>query len=306
MTLADKPPRTSGRQSMSDDIKGKKIKTIQGVVVKATQETPDTWTLDIFVGDGHHDYLAGQFISINPHQFSELRDFIHYFEDQKAKTEPIRAYSLTSAPHEKYISITVKPESYHRGPDIYPPLLSPFLASDILVGREIEFTGYAGAYVVPENLRATTEHIIHLVAGSGVVPSFSIIKDELQSKKSPFKHTLITVNKTREDIIFHQKLKELSAQFPELHVHYFLTQEKALDGLNGHYFLGRPSGQHIENLVTDKEKTLLFACGPALTKWQKKAAKNPEDLKPRFMEWVHDVVEKLALDKHRFKREIYG
>lgn len=292
---------------MSDElIKGKKIKTISGVVVKATQETPDTWTLDIFVGSDHQDYLAGQFISINPHQFPELRDFIHYFEDQKAKTEPIRAYSLTSAPHEKYISITVKPESYHRGPDVYPPLLSPFLASDILVGREIEFTGYAGAYVMPHNLRDTTEHVIHVVAGSGVVPSYSIIKDELIGKKSSIKHVLITVNKTRENIIFHQKLKDLTEQFNNLEVHYFLTQEKSLSGLNGDYFLGRPSDQHVQSLVVDKEKTLLFACGPALTKWQKKAAKSPEDLKPRFMEWVQDVVEKLALDKHRFKREIYG
>lgn len=306
-TLADKPPRTSGtKKSMSDElIKGKKIRTISGLIVNATKETPDTWTLDIEVADEDKDYQAGQFISINPHQFPELRDFIKYFEYHKGKKEPIRAYSLTSAPHEKYVSITIKPESYSPGPEAFPPLLSPILASDFLVGRKIEFTGYAGAYVMPKNLRATTEHVVHLVAGSGVVPSFSIIKDELLAHKTSHRHTLVTVNKRLEDIIFHDELKDLCKRFPDrLEVEYYLTQETTIPGPN--YYLGRPDSPQIEKLFGDKDKTLLFACGPALTKWQKKAAQNPLELQPRFMEWVHDVVEKLALDKHRFKREIYG
>jgi 3-ketosteroid 9alpha-monooxygenase subunit B len=291
---------------MSDElIKGKKIRSISGLIVKATRETPDTWTLDIEVADQDKNYLAGQFISINPHQFPELRDFIKYFEYQKGKKEPIRAYSLTSAPHEKYVSITIKPESYFPEPDAFPPLLSPFLASDFLVGRQIEFTGYAGGYVMPENLRAGTDHVIHLVAGSGVVPSFSIIKDELLARQSCIRHSLVTVNKRIEDIIFHEELKELCERFPEhLKVYYYLTQEKTLPGSN--YFAGRPDNSHIEKLVTDKERTIVFACGPAITKWQKKAVQNPEELKPRFMEWVQEVVDKLDLDKHRFKREIYG
>lgn len=287
--------------------KGKKIKIINGVVVKATQETPDTWTLDIFVDDQHKDYKAGQFISINPHQFPELRDFINYFEGQKSKVEPIRAYSLTSAPHEKYISITIKPENYHPGPDAYPPLLSPFLASDIMVGREIEFTGYAGAYIIPDDLRPNTDHLIHLVAGSGVVPSFSIIKDELLGKKSSFKHTLVSVNKTKDDIIFHRQLEELRTKFPErFQVYYFLTRDEKSNDLAPHYFMGRPKNEFIEQLVMDKAKTLFFACGPALTKWQKKAAQDPKSLKPRFMEWVQDIIYKMEIDRHRFRREIYG
>lgn len=291
---------------MNDEpIGGKKIRTMRGTIIKAIKETPDTWTLVIKVNADDKNYLAGQFISIPPKQFPEIKDFVRYFEHQKGKKEPIRAYSLTSAPYEEHIAITVKPEAYEPGPDAYPPLLSPFLASDIFLGRELEFVGYSGGYVMPEQLRDTTTHVVHLVAGSGVVPSFSIIKDELIAKKSSHKHTLVFVNKSVNDIIFHEELKKLSAQFPkQLETLYFLTKEHQNLGKN--YMAGRPTLEQMKGLFTVKENTVLFACGPALTKWQKKAAKSPEDLKPRFMEWVQEVVDAVELDKHRFKREVYG
>ncbi len=291
---------------MNDEIySGKKIRTMRGKIIEAIKETPDTWTLVIKVNSVDKNYLAGQFISIDPKQFPELRDFVRYFEHQKGKKEPIRAYSLTSAPYEEHIAITIKPESYEPGPDAFPPLLSPFLASNIFLGRELEFIGYSGAYVMPEQLRENSNHVVHLVAGSGVVPSFSIIKDELVAKKSSHHHTLIFVNKAVQDIIFHEELKKLSAQFPkQLRTQYFLTKEH--QALGDNYFAGRPSLAQMAPLFHDKEKTILFACGPAITKWQKKAAKSPEELKPRFMEWVQEVVDAVGLDKHRFKREVYG
>ena len=286
----------------------KKIRPIRGIIIDAIRETPDTWTLDIFVGENDKDYRAGQFISISPHQFVELGDLIKYFEHIKGKKELVRAYSLTSAPGDKYISITIKPEIYTPEPLALPPLLSPFLASDLLVGREIEFIGYAGAYVMPEDLRTHTDHVVHIVAGSGSVPSLSIIKDELIYQKSSIKHTLVFVNKSHDDIIFHAQLKKLCAQFPEqLQVDYFLSQEPEAKSLGTNYYPGRPNIAHIEKIIGDVNKTIIFACGPAITKWQKKqAALNNSELKPRFMEWVHEVVTKIGIDKKRYKREIYG
>lgn len=287
---------------------GKKLRLIRGVVVRALRETPDTWTLYFFVSEHDKDYHAGQFISISPHQFPELSDLVKFFEYQKGKKEPIRAYSLTSAPHEKYVAITIKPETYHPHPQALPPLLSPILASDALVGREIEFTGYAGAYIMPHDLAETSNHVVHLVAGSGIVPSFSIIKDELVNQKHlETKHTLVYVNRSLPDIIFHQELLALQKRFSKrLFIKHFLSQENS----NAHgpdYLYGRPTIDHIERLIEDPHKTLFFACGPAITKWQKKqAAEDGIVPKPRFMEWVHDVMDKLKVDKKRFKREIYG
>ncbi len=286
---------------MSDS---KKIQSIKGVIVKTHQETPDTWTLDIFINERDRNYQAGQFISISPHQFPELSDLIKYFEHLKGKKEPIRAYSIASAPHEKYLSITIKPESYHPAEEAFPPLLSPMLASDIFLGREIEFSGYSGAYVMPDQLDHI-DHIVHLVAGSGIVPSFSIIKNELDKAKS-LKHSLVFVNKKLEDIIFHNELNKLACRYPELFsVYYWLSQEHK--DLGPAYRSGRPSINHIAQLIKNPSSSLVFACGPAVTKWQKKQAlANNEIIKPRFMEWVQEVIEQIGIEKKNFKREIYG
>ena len=318
LALAETITRTSGThinmaikdsQVLSDTpITGKKIRAIKGVVVRAQQETPDTWTLYIFVSEHDKDYQAGQFISIGPHQFPELKDLTKFFEYEKGKKEPIRAYSLTSAPHEKHISITIRPEVYEPEPQSFPPLLSPILASNILVGREIEFTGYAGAYIMPHNLSSEINHVVHLVAGSGIVPSYSIIKDELINSKNPHtRHTLIYVNKSWADIIFHHDLVVLERKFPtRLSIKHFLSQEMS-SSYGENYFSGRPTIEHVLRFTPEPNKTLFFACGPAITKWQRaKAQAQGVVPKPRFMEWVHDVMEKLAVDKKRFKREIYG
>jgi ferredoxin-NADP reductase len=61
-----------------ETITTKKIHTHRGVILSAIKETNDTWTLNIFVGDKEHEYLAGQFISLSPYQFPELVDFARY------------------------------------------------------------------------------------------------------------------------------------------------------------------------------------------------------------------------------------
>ncbi|HXW52679.1 MAG TPA: oxidoreductase [Myxococcota bacterium] len=291
------------------EISTKKIRLMRGVVVKAEQETPDTWTLHLNVSEQDKNYLAGQFISIAPHQFPEILDMVRFFEYTKGKKEPVRAYSLTSAPHEKYVSITIKPEAYEPYPGSFPPLLSPILASNILLGRELEFTGYAGAYIMPHDLASHIDHVMHLVAGSGIVPSYSIIKDELIKQKYPhIKHTLIDVNKSVKDIIFHNDLINLQKRYPEqFTIKHFITQEHINNRDGEHYHHGRPSFEQVQQLVKHPQNTLFFACGPAITKWQKKHAEESGIApKPRFMEWVHDVIDRLKVDKKHFKREIYG
>lgn len=285
----------------------KKLKLRRGVVINALKETADTWTLYIFVHDEDRQYLAGQFISINPSQFVELNDLLKFFEYEKSKKEPVRAYSLTSAPHEQYLAITIKPELYEPYPGAFPPLLSPILASNFLVGREIEFSGYTGAYVMPEKMPSHIDHVVHLVAGSGIVPSFSIIKDELVNQKNlQTKHILIDVNKTLKDIIFHHELMDLEKYYPDrLKIKHFISQESLAPSQG--YAHGRPSIEHIMQLVKNPQNALFFACGPAITKWQKKQAQETGiQPKARFMEWVHDAIERLNVDKKQFKREIYG
>ena len=169
--------------------------------------------------------------------------------------------------------------------------------------------GYTGAYVIPQDLRETTKQIIHITAGSGIVPNFAILKDELCNNNSPhIKHALIIVNKSIKDIIYHQKLIELQNTYSDrLVIKHFLTQESNVKAWGNNYYQGRPNFSDVESLVLDKENTLFFACGPAITKWQKKQALAQNiELKPRFMEWVDDVIEQLQINKKKYFKEVYG
>lgn len=288
---------------------GKKLRPITGMVVRCIQETYDTWTLDIFVGVGNKAYIAGQFISIDPHQFPELSELTAFLEDKKGKKEPIRAYSLCSAPHEPTISTTIKPERYEPGESQYPPLLSPLLASDALQGREIEFSGYSGAYILAPDHAEHTNEVLHLVAGSGAVPNFALLKDELLNEKNPTVfHTLIDVNRTHDDIIYRQELDQLARDYPHrFKLIHMITREDNPSRYGSNFLKGRPTFDIVKQHVKDPSKVLVYACGAAVTKWQKKKAKETGiEPAPRFMEGVREIVKELGVDRKRFKHEVYG
>lgn len=279
---------------MSDS---KKIRPLEGLITQTIQETPDTWTLYIQTLD--RNYQAGQFISIDPHQFEELSEILAYIEHQKNRKEPIRAYSMASAPHEETISITIKPERFWAEHDHYPPVLSPFLASGFMLGRKIRFLGYTGSYVLPANLEEHTDHVLHLVAGSGIVPNFALLKDQLINHKNPnVFHTLIDVNKTYGDVIYRNELAKLAQDYPQrFKLIQMLTREEKSGCL-----LGRPNLELIQSHIQDKNRVMVYACGSAITKWQRKKGL----LKPRFIENMSEIMTQLGIDRKRFKHEAYG
>ena len=150
---------------------------------------------------------------------------MEYLQDLKGKKEPPRAYSLASSPDEKYIAITVKEERYTSGSTPYPPLLSPILALRTPPGTKMVVTGFTGPYKLTDEIRKQNDHIVHVCAGSGIVPSFSIIKYDLRMNEGS-KHTLVYSNKKREDVIFHDDFAQLEREFPDrFNVIHTLTRE---------------------------------------------------------------------------------
>lgn len=283
------------------------IRKMQGVVLDVVPRTPDTATVYIFLGE-HGGYKAGQFISVDPHQFPELSRVVQWMEHAKGKKEPIRAYSMSSIPSEPCVSITVKAEGYNPEHDAYPPLLSPLLQSGSLKGREIEVTGFSGGYVLPGDLTEKSDQVLHLVAGSGVVPNYAIVKDELtRPDRAKVKHTFVSCNKTRDDIIFHEQLLALADTYPDrLDLHFLVTRED-VDGLGPRYRKGRPTFDFIRSLVHDPSSLYVYACGAAVTKWDKERAKaEGKEPTPRFMESVNDIVKELGVERSRYKKEVFG
>ncbi|MFI5253482.1 MAG: oxidoreductase [Bacteroidota bacterium] len=285
----------------------RKIKELEVMVAEVIPETPDTTTLILFTGNDRLDYKAGHFLTIDPHQFGGLERFIAFFEDIKGKKEPSRAYSLASAPHEKYLAITIKEERYVSGISKYPPLLSPLLVKRMARGMRIIVTGFTGPYTLPDDIESRTDHIVHLCAGSGSVPNFSILKHTLVEHPK-VKHTIVYSNKTWGDIIFRDALAQLERSNTErVKVIYSLTREKPTPAMHPCIKEGRITTALLREIIPNPDSCLVYACGPAISPLDRKnEAETGIPVKPRFLETVLESLAELGIPDERIMTESYG
>src|SRR5438128_10737028 len=189
----------------------RRIKELEVMVADVVVEAPDTTTLVLFTGNDRLEYSAGHFLTIDPHQFEALERFTAFLEDLKGKREPPRAYSMSSSPHERYLAVTVKEERYVSGTTKFPPLLSPLLVKRTTRGMRLVVTGFTAPYTLPADVSTRTSHIVHVCAGSGSVPNFSILKHALANHPT-LRHTFVYSNQTWGDVIFRDELARLASE----------------------------------------------------------------------------------------------
>lgn len=285
----------------------KRVKEMEVMVSDVISETDDTTTLFLFTGNDILDYMPGHFITIDPHQFPALERWTNYLEDMKGQREKPRAYSLASAPHERYLAITVKEEEYRTGDTLYPPLLSPILAKRTQRGARMVITGFVGPYTLTDELRQTTDVVVHICAGSGVVPSWSIIKASLVNDEQT-RHILIYSNKYLQDTIYLDQMRQLETQYHErFKVHYLYTRQSELPAFSPNISLGRVNQQAVEQALAGISNPLVYVCGPAISLHDKKTAKaESRILAPKFMESVLDQLKTIGVDPKRIKHESWG
>ncbi len=285
--------------------KRRRIQEIPVNVVKVRQETPDTTTLYLKSDDGPMEYTAGHFLTIDPHQFGQLEHFISYLEDLKGHHEKPRAYSLASAPHEPYVAITIKEERYISNETPYPPLLSPLLTYHIAQGTRFIIKGFTGAYTLTADMVQQAERIIHVCAGSGIVPNLGLIKDSLY-RKDPVQHVLLYSNKTQQDTIFFDDFEQLRQQYPEqLTVIHCITREDPSGIQDARR--GRITETILHEFIPAPSKTFAFSCGPGITPHERKAAKIAgKEPEPRFVENMVQLLQNLGLNKKQIKQESWG
>ena len=285
----------------------RRIKELEVMVADVLVETPDTSTLVFFTGNDHLEYSAGHFLTIDPHQFEALERFTAFLEDLKGKREPPRAYSMCSAPHERYLAVTVKEEQYMSGATKYPPLLSPMLVKRTVRGMRLVVTGFTGPYIMSPDIESQADHIVHICAGSGSVPNFSMLKYALVSYPR-LRHTFIYSNKTWRDVIFRDALTELERRNPDrLRVIHTLTREPDVSLCGPLVRKGRISAAMLQDLVPDVSSCIVYVCGPGISKWDREAAKERGDAPaPRFLESVLADLKTLGVPNARIKRESYG
>jgi 3-ketosteroid 9alpha-monooxygenase subunit B len=284
-----------------------RIKELEVMVAEVIRETPDTATIVLFTGNDRLEYQPGHFLTIRPQQFNSLDRFCKYFEDLKGRREPARAYSLCSAPHERQLAVTVKEERYVSGLTKYPPLLSPMLVWRLTPGTRMVVTGFGGPYTLPPDIDSRTDHLVHICAGSGIVPNLSILKHCLANGMK-LRHTLVYGNKTWEDIIFQRQLEDLARQYPDkLRIVHTLSREARTAAGAGEVRQGRVSAALIREFIPDPTAVEVFACGPGVGKFERQAAKEKgEEPAPRFLETTLEALENHGVPDERIHRESYG
>ena len=300
ITLASSEP-------LSAVVGRKRIRELEVMVAATKAETHDTTTLVLFTGNDHLDYEAGHFLTIDPHQFPELERFTAYLEEVKGKRELARAYSMSSAPYERQLAITVKEEKFVAGRTAFPPLLSPLLVRGLPVGTRLTVTGFTGPYTLPSDIADRTDHVLHCCAGSGIVPNFSMIKQCLKVH-SGIRHTLVFSNRTWNDIIFRDQLAQLTAEHPRnLTVVHALTRETSPESRGPNVQAGRISAELLREAVPDFDAVEVFLCGPAVSKHERAAATSRDEKPaPRFLETAVEALASLGIESQRIHRESYG
>lgn len=284
----------------------RKVRRIEAVIAEVREETHDTASLFLDIGAEPRDYQAGQFITVDPHQFGFLEQTIAYLEELKGAKEKPRAYSMGSAPHEPYILVTIKEERYWPGESKYPPVLSPPLARHCPVGTKLVISGFTGPYTLAEGVRDRTDHILHLCAGSGIVPNFGLIKHSLHVGDG-LRHVLLYSSKRAADIIYYRDLAALAAKHPDrLEVVHCLTREDPVDVVP-QVRRGRIDRETIARYVPDPSTCLVYCCGPGVLPWERREARERgETPAPKFVETMRTLLQDLGVDRSQVKQESWG
>jgi len=175
------------------------------------------------------------------------------------------------------------------------------------VGTRFPVVGFTGPYTLPPDIEQRTDHIVHLVAGSGVVPNYSIVKDALRNHPK-LRHTFIDTNKTWGDVIFREGLARLAAEHPDrFRLVHTLTRQSDLTGLPGDVRPGRIGAELLRELIPDSATAFAYLCGPAIANWdRKKALEGGTAPTPRFLESTIANLQLVGFTPARIKREAYG
>jgi ferredoxin-NADP reductase len=155
-------------------------------------------------------------------------------------------------------------------------------------------TGFAGPYVLGTEMAARIEHLVHLVAGSGVVPTFAIAK-HVMAQHPRLRQTF--VNKSWDEVIFREALAALEAEHPDrFRVVHTLTRELGERRVNGGSVRpGRMGPELLRELIPDPGACLVYACGPAIGPYERAAARERgEEAQPRFLEAVTEGLREIG------------
>lgn len=234
---------------MADDLAPHGSRSLIVTVADVIDETADAKSVTF---DADFDYAPGQFITLR------------IPSDQTGSVA--RCYSLCSNPFgDEKPRVAVK-----RTVDGYG---SNWVCDNLKTGDQVEILPPSGHFT-PSDLGA---HLLLLAAGSGITPVMSILKAALT--KGSGRIVMFYANRSENDVIFAQELRELRAAHPER-----LTIIHWLETVSG-----LPDAQALATALRPFKAYQAFMCGPG-----------------PFMDAVHAGLEGAGFAHHQVHAEIFN
>lgn len=197
---------------------------IRARVIDVVPETRDTKTFLLRPNGRWHGHRAGQ------HTVVEVE-----IDGVRLR----RCYSISSAPSDPLLSITVKRVAGGR--------VSGWLHDHLRWGDVIRIGPAAGDFVLTE----PTQKLLLLSAGSGVTPMMSILRD-LAARDALTDVVFVHYAHTRDDVIFRSAIEALAARHRGLRVIFGLSDDPR----------GRFDETRLACLVPDFAERQSLLCGP--------------------------------------------
>ena len=194
-------------------------------VLRVIDETPDTRTFVLAPNARWRGHRAGQYAMIDV----EL-------EGVRVR----RCYSISSAPGEAHVAITVKRVPGGR--------VSGWLHDHLAAGDVVRLGRAEGDFVLPEPVPGP---LLLLSGGAGITPVMSILR-ELAARDAVHDVVFVHHARTRADVAFAAELDQLAARHPGLRLAVCLNQPGAR-GFDEARFTA---------LVPDFAARTTFLCGP--------------------------------------------
>ena len=220
------------------------------VITSLTPATADAVTVGFrppATGGAEWNYRAGQYVT--------LRFVIDGKEER-------RAYSMSSAPFEGEIAVTVK--------RVKGGIVSNHIADHLKVGDTVDVMPPQGRFLAETDGTARRDFYL-FGAGSGITPLMSILKTVLEEEPKSRVH-LLYGNRNEDSIIFHAELAEIVRRYEgQVTVEHTLSRPKKVKtgGLRGLFGGGKTTWEGAKGRIgIPAVQRFLDARPPAATERQ--------------------------------------
>ena len=187
-----------------------------------------------------------------------------------------RSYSISSAPDDKRLSLTVE--------RVADGEVSPYLIDELRIGDKLQLRGPIGGHFV---WTSDTNHPLCLIAGgAGVTPLMAMLRHR---DKAPRRVPALLIYSARSlgDVIYRKELDTMARRDDSFRIIYALTREQP-EGWHGH------RGRIDKTLLAAtcfpaSQRPAIYICGPS-----------------SFVENVSGLLVELGFDASSIKTERFG